>query len=195
LNLEPLVARGVTKAVSIANHAKYLRCYCRSLTHPFAAQRPLGSLAEWPLGRTAGVLRFRLSLERLTNNHACGLLLFFGRPKAKPPVLPAQDAGTRPGFPASADLPAPKLARCLDGDRSLPPRRFVVHQSMRIRQGGTEIPHWSCDPRPAAHEAKIMRVEQASREQQRIIGREESQSVVQRPQSLRKDQGQCPRPR
>jgi hypothetical protein len=47
---------------------------------------------------------------------------------------------------------------------------------MRIRQGGTEIPHWSCDPRPAAHEAKMMRVEQASREQQRIIGREESQS-------------------
>ncbi len=58
---------------------------------------------------------------------------------------------------------------------------------------------------PAAHEAKMMRVEQASREQQRIIGREESQSVVQpeegwlghvpwreRPRSLREGPGAMP---
>jgi hypothetical protein len=43
------------------------------------SQRPLGSLAEWPLRRTAGVLRFRSPLERLTNADACGRVLFLGR--------------------------------------------------------------------------------------------------------------------
>ena len=43
------------------------------------SQRPLGSLAEWPLRQTAGVLRFRSPLERLTNADACGRVLFLGR--------------------------------------------------------------------------------------------------------------------